>query len=505
MTSKQKLTMLLSIIPLWFIAAIYDVNYWGESKRSWKRTQIELSNWRLTLKRDNDESYKAYLNRHPDGLHSIDAKNAIEKIEFEDATKTKSIRELNKFLQKKRSAAYISKAKQEIEVLEYNEAKVKNTTIAYNAFLEKYPDSQFAEEITTALPSLKLLENNKVYTDAKNLWLKFKREIKGRNGSYADIYGVKAMTKSVNKSKKSVKAVIPVLEVIIYKPIKHPTLIYTKNGIFFRANTKGKTKTISLDVKNIVTKIIKTKYIENKQGIERGCVLFLPERYKSRGTKYLKNIVNNLIDSAAIAVKQSEYKTQLLFFKRGLDYSSGTRGLVFDNGYTYKQARSIYTQKKRLLPKIINDKKKWSYASAYVFGKIVLGTNFFIDEKLVLEGVNDGVNIAPLKYRINDLLVVLIKYTNKKDAKKYGKRGKPKSLKVKGSHFQKVAYGLGYLYGSHITLNNSLVVASSAANGISHAISHYDPKVGIKLLTHKNNSLDSFIKNNAIFSSKGSK
>ncbi|VAW65832.1 hypothetical protein MNBD_GAMMA09-3315 [hydrothermal vent metagenome] len=459
MSNFYRLTLILLLSVLWITGAIYDYNYWDSSK-------TKAYAWNYTLEKDNVKYYQEYLNNHQNSKHSAEAMKLLK-------------------------IAMIRK-----EATDWKNTNDINTAEDFHKFLKKYPKTEHKDEISKALDKI---NKEKKYASISNLWLNIIKQLQKRENLYSNLTGTGVVTLSSKESerkqkeKTKPKKIVPVVEIIINKSVNSLTIIYKNNGKFLQVNSKGSNKKIDKNLLKIVSIILKNKYWEGEKNAKRGVVLIFPRRYSSNEKEVFEKTIINLLSNFSKAINQDKYNTRLLTFWRLLEEDTSDSMLILSkNAYTSKEIYKLYTRKKYFTTDLVDNKKRWSYASGYIFGRVIRDTPILLNENHIAKGIKDGMKMAPPNLPFTELNNILTEFTTSSDNWKL--------LKKKKDYDKILSYAMGYLFGTKIRMSKYPVSVSSSAKGIARGSALEKPKFGIKIRQQKHWSLNKFFEENGVFS-----
>lgn len=112
-------------------------------------------------------SYENFLEKHPEGKFSNEAKMEIDRLQYEKAKVSDTIETYGHYLSKNKNGRFIKEANSRIEELRYEKAKEADSVEIYEQFQNQYQDGRFSNEIKRRIKDLKKLEEEKAYQEAK--------------------------------------------------------------------------------------------------------------------------------------------------------------------------------------------------------------------------------------------------------------------------------------------------------------------------------------------------
>lgn len=120
------------------------------------------SDWNKAQAANTTPAYQDFLKQHPDGAHSQEARDRLQKIEddqaWSDALQKSNLETYNEYLQKEPNGTHVNDARAQITALErataWKTAQSTNTEGALQDFLKKYTTGQEADQARAQLQKL---------------------------------------------------------------------------------------------------------------------------------------------------------------------------------------------------------------------------------------------------------------------------------------------------------------------------------------------------------------
>ena len=103
----------------------------------------ERGDWKEAKSQHSIEAYQAYLAKHPEGDHAVEARARIRKLYYDQAASANTIEAYEEFLKRYPKADLCALARGGIERLFYEQARSENRISAYEDYLKRYPDGRF--------------------------------------------------------------------------------------------------------------------------------------------------------------------------------------------------------------------------------------------------------------------------------------------------------------------------------------------------------------------------